>query len=77
MHKPSEICTDPFQANRSPDERYRTTPLKGLFAHSTGGFWHDGRFPNLGAVVQHYNSCFGLGLNSGEKNDLVQFLRSL
>ena len=77
MHKPSEICTDPFQANRSPDERYRTTPLKGLFAHSTGGFWHDGRFPNLGAVVQHYNSCFGLGLNSGEKSDLVQFLRSL
>jgi hypothetical protein len=77
MHKPSRICTDAFQANRSPDERYRTTPLKGLFAHSKGGFWHDGRFPNLRAVVQHYNGCFGLGLNSGEKSDLVQFLKSL
>jgi cytochrome c peroxidase len=77
MHKPSEICTDAFQANRSPDERYRTTPLKGLFAHSKGGFWHDGRFPNLRAVVQHYNGCFGLGLNSGETSDLVQFLKSL
>jgi hypothetical protein len=77
MHKPSEICTDAFQAKRSPDERYRTTPLKGLFAHSKGGFWHDGRFPNLRAVVQHYNGCFGLGLNSGETSDLVQFLMSL
>jgi hypothetical protein len=77
MHKPAEICTDAFQANRSPDERYRTTPLKGLFAHSEGGFWHDGRFPNLRAVVRHYNSCFGLGLETQEKTDLVQFLKSL
>ena len=77
MHKPAEICTDAFQANRSPDERYRTTPLKGLFAHSKGGFWHDGRFPTLGAVVQHYNSCFALGLDAAEKSDLVQFLKSL
>jgi hypothetical protein len=77
MHKPAEICTDAFQANRSPDERYRTTPLKGLFAHSEGGFWHDGRFATLGAVVQHYNGCFGLGLNATEKGDIVQFLKSL
>jgi hypothetical protein len=77
MHKPAEICTDAFQANRSPDERYRTTPLKGLFAHSQGGFWHDGRFPNLRAVVRHYNNCFGLGLERKEKSDLVQFLKSL
>jgi hypothetical protein len=77
MHKPSEICTDAFQANRSPDERYRTTPLKGLFAHSEGGFWHDGRFPTLRSVVDHYDGCFGLGLSSGEKTDLVQFLESL
>jgi CxxC motif-containing protein (DUF1111 family) len=77
MHKPAEICTDAFQANRSPDERYRTTPLKGLFAHSQAGFWHDGRFPNLRAVVRHYNSCFGLGLERKEKSDLVQFLKSL
>jgi hypothetical protein len=77
MHEPSEICTDSFQADRSPDGRYRTTPLKGLFTRSKGGFWHDGRFPDLGAVVQHYNSCFGLGLSAQEKSDLVQFLMSL
>ena len=76
LHEPAEICTDAFQANRSPDERYRTTPLKGLFAHAKGGFWHDGRFANLDAVVEHYNGCFGLGLTAQEKSDLVQYLRS-
>jgi mono/diheme cytochrome c family protein len=76
LHEPAEICTDAFQANRSPDERYRTTPLKGLFAHAKGGFWHDGRFANLEAVVEHYNGCFGLGLTAQEKSDLVHFLRS-
>jgi hypothetical protein len=76
LHEPAEICTDAFQANRSPDERYRTTPLKGLFAHSKGGFWHDGRFATLDAVVDHYDGCFGLGLTAQEKADLVQYLRS-
>jgi hypothetical protein len=31
LHTPAEIGIDDFQANRSPDKRYRTTPLKGLF----------------------------------------------
>ncbi len=76
LHEPSEICTDSFQADRSPEGRYRTTPLKGLFAHSKGGFWHDGRFSNLAAVVEHYDGCFGLELTAQEKADLVQYLRS-
>ena len=76
MRKPREVCTDAFQANRSPDEMYRTTPLRGLWAHAKGGYWHDGRFKTLGAVVDHYNSCFKLGLNAGQKRDLVEFLKS-
>ncbi|MFZ0060587.1 MAG: hypothetical protein WAL47_00965 [Pyrinomonadaceae bacterium] len=77
MHTPAEICIDSFQANRSPDDRYRTSPLKGLWTHQKGGFFHDGRFANLLAVVNHYNTCFGLGLTDQEKNDLVQYLLSL
>jgi cytochrome c peroxidase len=77
MHKASEIGIDDFQAKRSPDERYRTTPLKGLWTHQKGGFYHDGRFPTLFDVVEHYNSVLKLGLNSGEKADLVAFLKSL
>jgi hypothetical protein len=76
MHKPEEVCTDAFQANRSPDGMYRTTPLKGLFAHAKGGYWHDGRFKDLRAVVDHYDSCFKIGLSGPQKRDLVEFLKS-
>jgi cytochrome c peroxidase len=68
---------DGFQADRAPDRRYRTSPLKGLFAHQKGGFYHDGRFPTLAAVVEHYDAFFGLGLSASDKADLVQFLKSI
>jgi hypothetical protein len=77
MHAPSEICTDSFQADRSPDGLYRTTPLRGLLRHAKRGFYHDGRFPSLPSVVEHYNGCFNLNLSAAEKSDLVQYLRSL
>jgi hypothetical protein len=77
MHTASEVCVDDFQASRSPDGRYRTTPLNGLWAHTKGGFYHDGRFATLGDVIDHYDSCMNLGLSSQEKSDLSQFLLSL
>jgi len=77
MHTGEEVCVDDFQANRAPDKRYRTTPLNGLWTHTKGGFYHDGRFPTLMAVVNHYDACFRLGLGSREKLDLVEFLKSL
>jgi hypothetical protein len=77
MHTASEIGIDDFQAMRAPDEAYRTTPLKGLWAHSKGGFYHDGRFADLRAVVDHYEGHLKLGLTDDEKKDLVEFLKSL
>lgn len=77
MHLPADIGIDDFQAKRSPDERYRTTPLRGLFAHAKGGFFHDGRFPMLLDVVNHYDSTMSLGLSGEQKNDLVEYLKSL
>ena len=77
MHTPEEIGVDRFQADRSPDERYRTAPLKGLWTHAKGGFYHDGRFATLPAVVDHYDAHFGLGLAAQEKDDLVEYLKSL
>jgi hypothetical protein len=77
MHTAAEIGIDDFQAKRSPDQRYRTTPLRGLFSHMKGGFYHDGRFPTLGAVVDHYDTLGSLGLTAGQKNDLVEYLKSL
>lgn len=76
-HTPDEIGIDSFQADRSPDGHYRTTPLKGLWSHAKGGYYHDGRFATLRDVVDHYDSHFGLHLSEGQKGDLVEFLKSL
>ena len=77
MHTAEEIGIDDFQAKRSPTGRYRTAPLKGLFAHEKGGFYHDGRFPTLRTVVDHYDGFLKTGLTEDEKNDLVAYLRTL
>ena len=77
MHKPEEIGIDDFQAQRSPDGMYRTTPLRGLFVRAKPGFYHDGRFADYRAVVDHYDRHFRLGLSDPEKNDLIEFLKSL
>lgn len=77
LHAPAEIGVDSFQADRSPTHAYRTAPLKGLWTHQKGGFYHDGRFADLREVVQHYDRHFGLNLSGGEVNDLVEYLKSL
>jgi CxxC motif-containing protein (DUF1111 family) len=77
MHKPSEIGVDDFQANRAPDKAYRTSPLKGLWTHTKGGFYHDGRFADLPQVVDHYDQFFALGLTPQQESDLVEYLKSL
>ena len=76
-HKGSEIGIDDFQSDRSPDHSYRTTPLRGLTSHAKGGFYHDGRFADLMAVVDHYDQVLKLGLDAAEKHDLVEYLKSL
>jgi hypothetical protein len=77
MHLPSEVGIDSFQADRAPDHRYRTAPLRGLWTHTKGGFYHDGRFATLLDVVNHYDTFKGLGLTVQEKADLVEYLKSL
>ncbi len=77
MHTAAEIGVDDFQASRAPDDRYRTSPLKGLWTHTKGGFYHDGRFATLLDVVNHYDNFQSLHLTNQEKNDLVEYLKSL
>ena len=77
LHEPEDVGIDAFQAQRGPEDRYRTAPLKGLWSHAQGGFYHDGRFGTLDAVVDHYDSFQNLGLSQKEKDDLVQYLKSL
>jgi len=77
LHSPEGIGIDAFQAERSPARGYRTSPLKGLWTHTKGGFYHDGRFETLEDVVDHYDSLQALGLTPLEKSQLVEFLESL
>jgi len=77
MHTAAEIGIDDFQAQRAPDGRYRTTPLRGLFTRLKGGFYHDGRFKTYEAVVDHYNRVLGLALSADERRSLVEYLKSL
>jgi cytochrome c peroxidase len=77
LHAATEIGIDDFDAQRSPTGKYRTTPLGGLFAKTKGGFYHDGRFTTLTDVVNHYNGHMSLQLTTTEKQNLVEFLKSL
>ena len=77
LHTAAEIGIDDFDAMRSPTGKYRTTPLGGLFARTKGGFYHDGRFATMATVVDHYNNHLVLNLTVSEKNDLVEYLKSL
>src|SRR5262249_39735949 len=56
LHTPQELGIDDFQANRAPDNTYKTMNLAGLFvrenglfmkAENKGRFYHDGRFRTL------------------------------
>jgi hypothetical protein len=77
LHTPEEIGIDDFQSSRSPTKKYRTTPLRGLWSHQKGGFYHDGRFQTLDEVITHYDQHSKLGLTAQEKKDLAEFLKSL
>ena len=80
LHTPAEIGIDDFQANRGPERRYVTTPLRALFDTQKihkGGFYHDGRFATLEAVVDHYDSHFKLKLSATQKRELLEYLKSI
>ena len=75
LHDPSETGMDAAYAARTTQQRYRTTPLRGLWQH--GPYFHDGSAETLRDVVDHYDRHFDLDLSGREKRDLVQYLSSL
>ncbi len=86
LHTPGEMKIDSFQADRAPDNTYKTMNLAGIFVRelgifmkpeNKGRFYHDGRFATLLDVVNSYNDRFNLGLTTQEKSDIVEYLKSL
>jgi CxxC motif-containing protein (DUF1111 family) len=80
LHTADEIGIDSFQADRGPERRYVTTPLRALFDTQKihkGGFYHDGRFDTLEAVVNHYDNTLKLKLTAEQKRELIEYLKSI
>ena len=86
QHTAAEMKIDSFEADRSPGHAYRTMNLAGIFIRerglfmnpaNKGRFYHDGRFQTLMDVVNSYNQRFNLGLTDEEKQDVVEYLKSL
>lgn len=86
LHTPEEMKIDSFQADRAPDNTYKTMNLAGIFVRelginmkpaNQGRFYHDARFKTLLDVVSSYNDRFNLGLTEQEKKDVVEYLKSL
>src|SRR5690606_38161755 len=75
LYTPEEVGQEPVTAERSATGLYRTTPLRALWQHPP--YFHDGSAETLEDVVEHYDSHFSLGLSDSQKEDLVEYLKSL
>ena len=75
LHDPAETGVDPAYAQRTTQQRYRTTPLRGAWQHPP--YFHDGSMATFADVVEHYDDVLDLGLSTSQKADLVEYLKSL
>ena len=75
LHAPAETGVDGAYAARTANKAYRTTPLRGLWQHPP--YFHDGSAATLDDVVAHYDGVLGLGLTQAQRDDLVEYLKTL
>ena len=79
LHPASEVGQDSAYAARSATKLYRTTPLRGLWhpPQLKGPYFHDGSAKTLEAAVDHYVGLFKLQLSGRQRQDLVEYLKTL
>ena len=75
LHDATETGMEALYATRSATKQYRTTPLRALWQHAP--YFHDGSAGTLADVVEHYDAVLGLRLAACDKDDLVEFLKSI
>ena len=71
----ASVAVDKDYVKRSATKQWRVTPLKGIWQHPP--YFHDGSAATLADVVDRYDQEGGLNLNTAEKNDLTEYLKSL
>jgi hypothetical protein len=76
LHAPdATVAADTDYVQRSASKMWRTTPLRGLWAHPP--YFHDGSAATLADVVSRYNDKLKLGLTPADQSDLTEYLKSL
>jgi len=81
LHDASEVASEPepegtpSYASRSATKQYRTSPLRGVWQHPP--YFHNGSAATLADVVDRYDHKLSLQLSTGERADLVEYLKSL
>ena len=71
----ASVAVDKDYVKRSATKQWRVTPLKGIWQHPP--YFHDGSAETLADVVDRYDQEGNLNLDSAEKNDLTEYLKSL
>ena len=71
----ASVAVDKEYVKRSATKQWRVTPLKGIWQHPP--YFHDGSSKTLSDVVDRYNQVNTLKLNTKEKADLTEYLKSL
>lgn len=74
LHSPGEIAMDPAYAQRSATKLHRTTPLRAPWQPL---HFHDGSAETLMDIVDHYDGLFALNLTAKQKEDLVEYFKTL
>jgi mono/diheme cytochrome c family protein len=75
LHAASETGMDSTYAMRTSQKKYRTTPLRGLWQHPP--YFHDGSARSLDDVVAHYARARRLQIGEDDRNNLIEYLKSL
>ncbi|WOD43204.1 hypothetical protein [Hwangdonia lutea] len=71
----ASVAVDKDYVKRSATKLWRVTPLKGIWQHPP--YFHDGSAATLADVVDRYNVENNLNLNTSEKADLTEYLKSI
>jgi mono/diheme cytochrome c family protein len=74
-HVPSAAFIDQRPHDVGTGAAYDTPTLLGI--RFTAPYFHDGRAATLAEVVAHFDEVFGLGLDGGERADLVAYLEAV
>lgn len=74
-HMPSAAFVDHRQHDVGSGGLYKTPTL--LNADFSAPYFHDGRFDNLGQVIDYFNRVYELGLSAQDQTDLADYLAAV